>query len=131
MNAFAIYKYKNPLSHKRWCTMVYCPRCGKQNEEGARFCNSCGASLMGPPPRKEFDKECERDCSGTSRSSRIFWGVIILMVGLWFIFEFGIKNISGMPAWIATFEFWWIFAVVIGIMIVIAAIRMLTKKDVH
>lgn len=114
--------------------MVYCPRCGKNNEEGARFCNSCGATLMGPPPARDPGKECERDCSGkecsgTSRSNRIFWGVIVLLIGLWLIFEFGIKNISGMPAWVAAFDFWWIFAVVIGIMIVIAAIRMLTRKD--
>jgi len=27
--------------------MTYCPKCGKQNEEDATYCNSCGASLSG------------------------------------------------------------------------------------
>jgi len=111
--------------------MVYCPKCGRKNEDDARFCNSCGADLAGPrkEPGKDMGKECERECAGTRRSNRIFWGVILLLAGLWLIFEFGLKNISGMPDWVYTFEFWWIFAVVIGIVIIIAAVRMLTKKE--
>jgi hypothetical protein len=123
--------------------MVYCARCGKQNEENARFCNSCGANLAGPHPPaglgKDWErqgKECDRDCSssdnecgGTSRSSRVFWAVIIILAALWIIFEFGVKNIQGLPAWLYTFEFWWIIPVIIGIAIIIWAIRWATKKD--
>jgi hypothetical protein len=32
---------------------VYCPRCGTQNEEGDRFCVSCGANLRKPPKPDE------------------------------------------------------------------------------
>jgi len=87
---------------------------------------------MHKEPGKEWDKECsgaDRDCAGTSRSSRIFWGIIILLIGIWLLFEFGLKNIAGLPAWVYTFEFWWIFPVVIGIAIIIAAIRMMVKKN--
>jgi hypothetical protein len=111
--------------------MVYCPKCGNKNEENAKFCNNCGTSLVAAPkdPGKEFEDKCERDCAGTPRSSRIFWAVILLLVGLWVIFEFGLKNIQGLPSWLTDFQFWWIIPVVIGIAIIIAAIRMMTRRE--
>jgi uncharacterized membrane protein YvbJ len=123
--------------------MVYCAKCGKKNEDAARFCNSCGANLAGPYPHaepgkdwerrgKEYERECQdsdRDCGGTSRSSRVFWAIIIILAGLWIIFEFGVRNIQGLPAWVYTFQFWWIIPVIIGIAIIIMAIRWATKKE--
>ncbi|MCK5547628.1 MAG: zinc-ribbon domain-containing protein [Thermoplasmata archaeon] len=120
--------------------MAFCPRCGNRNEDDAHFCKGCGAPMaevgrdfQREPQRrrdKECEPECDKECSGkTTRSTRIFWGVIILLIGLWIIFEFGISNIAGMPQWVYDFEFWWIFAVIIGLAIIIAAIRMIFKKD--
>lgn len=111
--------------------MTYCQKCGHQNEDDAAFCSKCGATLTGVPRfvgrRPEDRCQEEQPCTGGKRSDLIFWGIIIILVGLWIIFEFVIKKIEGMPPWIATFEFWWIFALVIGIAILIAGIRMIRR----
>jgi hypothetical protein len=104
--------------------MTYCPKCGKQNEDGAEFCNKCGASLTGAK-RKERE-ECE-ECAGSSRSSSIIWGAIVIFIGLWIIVDLGLSNIPGF-SWLGNLEFWWIFPVIIGIAIIIAGIRIMTKK---
>jgi class 3 adenylate cyclase/tetratricopeptide (TPR) repeat protein len=36
--------------------MVACPRCGAENREGARFCDSCAASLLATAPLREERK---------------------------------------------------------------------------
>ena len=28
---------------------MFCPKCGKKNDDEAKFCNSCGTSLSGKP----------------------------------------------------------------------------------
>lgn len=114
--------------------MVYCSKCGKKNEDDAEYCNQCGASLT--PSKKEIEKEwedrCERDCEGGGgKGSSFLWGAIVIIIGLWIIFEFVLKNIGaleGMPGWIQDFEFWWVVALIIGIAIISSGIRMVTRK---
>src|SRR5690242_8020029 len=36
--------------------MVTCPTCGRENPRDSRFCNSCGAPLAAPAPRREERK---------------------------------------------------------------------------
>ncbi len=109
--------------------MVYCPKCGKQNADDATYCNSCGTSLV--TGRKDRDKEwedrCGNECSGRGRTSLLFWGIIVILIGLWVIFDLGVKNISGLPSWVYDVEWGWIFAVVIGIAILIAGANMIMK----
>lgn len=109
--------------------MVYCPRCGTQNPEGALYCNNCGASLTTGRMEQEKGREdrCGEECSGRSKIGIWFWGTIIVLIGLWFIFEFGVKNISGLPDWVYTLEWGWIFGVVIGIAILAAGINVIVK----
>ena len=111
--------------------MVYCPKCGTNNEEGAQFCNKCGASLTSA--KREYDKECEdrceEECHAGPRRPSLFWGVILFLIGLWIVFEFGLKNIQGMPTWISNFNFGWVIPVIIGLAIISVAIRMITKRD--
>ena len=58
----------------------------------------------------------------------IIWGVIIALIGLYVVIEFGLKNVQGMPDWITNFQFWWIIPVIIGIAIIIAGIKMMSRK---
>ena len=37
---------------------MYCPKCGKENREGARFCSGCGTPLkQAPAPEKQQKQE--------------------------------------------------------------------------
>ncbi|MDY6965586.1 MAG: zinc-ribbon domain-containing protein [Halobacteriota archaeon] len=110
--------------------MAYCPKCGKQNEDNAKYCNDCGANLTGKRDREqEWEDRCEEECSGGSRHGSLFWGLIITFVGLFIVFEFGLKNIEGLPAWVYDISLGWIIPVIIGIAILIAGIRIITKRD--
>lgn len=112
--------------------MVYCHKCGNQNPDEAQFCQKCGAPLHAPAapqwqPRRE---DCDRGgepCTGSKRGDAIFWGIIVILIGLWILFEFVLKNIEGMPQWIVDFEFWWLFGLVIGIAIIVAGLRLIMK----
>jgi len=110
--------------------MVYCPKCGNKNPDDSVFCNKCGTTISGPPvhQRRMKDDKCEEECHGSEEESRRFWGVIVVLVGLWLIFEFGIKNIEGIPDAVKDFEFWWIFPVLIGLIIIISGIKILSKR---
>jgi hypothetical protein len=60
-----------------------------------------------------------------------FWAAIIIVIGLWLVFEFGIKNLldqNDMPDWLYNCEFWWIIPVIIGIAIIIAGVKGLTSR---
>ena len=108
--------------------MVYCPKCGKKNEDDAKFCSSCGASLTAKKDyEKEWEDRCEKECSRGPHAP-IIWGIIVVLIGLWIIFEFVLEKIPGMPSWVSDFPFWGIFALLVGIMIIIWGLRMMTKK---
>ena len=51
---------------------MFCPRCGTENEEGDRFCVSCGASLRKAPEPSERKtlRERIRELIGTTPKSR-------------------------------------------------------------
>ena len=59
----------------------------------------------------------------------IFWGLIVIVFGIWVAIEFGLRHIGGIPAWITSIELCWIFPVIIGLLIILAGIRMLMKWD--
>ena len=65
--------------------MVYCSKCGTNNEEDAEFCNKCGAALY---PEKGVTRRPERpqkdECFGLPHGSAIFGivlGLIIILAG--------------------------------------------------
>lgn len=113
--------------------MVYCTKCGKKNDDESEFCSKCGKSLIDKKinREKEFDKRCEEECAGGKQGTPIFWGILVILIGLWIIFEFVLKNIKGLPtvfSWIYDFEFFWIFALLIAIAIIITGFRILTRR---
>lgn len=112
--------------------MAYCSKCGQRNPDDSKFCNKCGATLDGGPPRdykRERDKECENECAGGKKNSSIFWAVIIILIGLWIVFEFGVKNIPDLPPSVRNFEFWWVIPVIIGIAVIVTGISMMSKRS--
>jgi uncharacterized membrane protein YvbJ len=110
--------------------MSYCTRCGKQNPDDSTYCNNCGANLTSGKRSSEKEREdrCNEECSGRSKAGTLFWGIIIILVGIWVIFEFGIKRISGLPSWVYNFDWGWVFALVIGLAILAAGINMIVKS---
>lgn len=107
--------------------MAYCQKCGEKNEDDARYCNNCGAPLSGT--QKDSDKERAEECFGGPRYAPIVWGLILVLIGLAILIEGGLKNIQGLPAWVYGFDVGWFFALIIGIVIIIAGIRTILKKD--
>ncbi len=118
--------------------MAYCAKCGKKNEDDAEFCSKCGASLTGSVKDHKKDKEdrCEEECVGGKHSpfAPIFWGIIVILVGLWILFEIVIKNTTlydSLPTWLQNFEFWWLIGLIIAVAIIATGIRIMIKKQDH
>ncbi|MBN2600137.1 MAG: zinc-ribbon domain-containing protein [Candidatus Thermoplasmatota archaeon] len=115
--------------------MVYCAKCGTKNEDDATFCKNCGTSLTGSKPEYDRQREqrCEDECAGgkNSRGLAIFWGVIIVLIGLVILFEVVIKDMAKTYSWLSwvnTVQWNWIFAVVIAVFIIIFGLRLISKR---
>ena len=80
---------------------MYCPKCGSENRDDARFCARCGAALDGvgnvrrAVSRDRSDQMCFGLTGGTLRGLVI--GAIIIIVGVTSVFgqNFG----QGMGRW--------------------------------
>ncbi len=115
--------------------MVYCAKCGKQNDDDATYCKFCGASLQGPSydQRRERDQRCEDECAGgkNNRGWAMFWGIIIILIGLAILFELVLKQMANTYSWLSwvnSVQWNWIFAGVIALFIIIFGIRVISRK---
>lgn len=116
--------------------MTYCPKCGTKNEDDAVYCNKCGAPLdiTKKGYEKDMNKHCEEECAGGKggRGWAIFWGIIIILIGLAIIFEVILKGLSStypdLLGWVNKVEFGWIFAGVIALFIILFGLRILIKR---
>ena len=71
--------------------MVTCTKCGAENNDDAKFCNSCGASLRRIERR---DKHHKDECFGLPYGGAIFGlfiGFIIIIWGLSSVFGWHIE----------------------------------------
>ena len=113
--------------------MVYCTKCGTQNDEDAAFCKSCGdplgsaAAIDQRRKEREYDDHCEEDCGPGRGPYAWIWGALVLLIGLWIVFEFGVKNIEGLPGWLDDITFWWVFPIIVGVAIVILGLNIIYK----
>ena len=101
--------------------MVYCTKCGTENEEDALECKNCGAPLKPSPyryRRRDRDWDMEDDCfGGRSRST---WPMLI---GI-FLILLGASTLLDDVFWWASFDTLWpLFIIAIGIIIVSNAMK--------
>ena len=111
--------------------MAYCPKCGKQNPDDARYCNNCGADMTtgtgGPYMRRRDQDQCNEECSGRGRNGLIIWGVIVIVIGIGIIISALQNFLPNAPDWLRNFQWWWVIVVVIGVAVILAGLRMLTR----
>ena len=107
--------------------MAYCAKCGTKNEDDAEFCKKCGASLTGKEKKHEKDDDCV--CSGSKQNPLVpvFWGIVVILIGLWIVFSFVIPR-SYLPAGLQDFSVCGLITLVIAIAIILTGFRILTKK---
>jgi uncharacterized membrane protein YvbJ len=76
--------------------MVYCSKCGKQNEDAVEFCVDCGASVVSLTHERKRDNRMNQkkdECFGLPGGGAIFGlfiGIIIIIVGLQQVLGFSI-----------------------------------------
>jgi ribosomal protein L40E len=114
--------------------MTYCSKCGTKNEDDAEFCKKCGTTLKGPVKDKHKDDACEEECVVGKKSpiAPIFWGVVVILLGLWILFEVVLKETDiykGLPAWLQDFQFWWLIGLIIAIAIIMTGIRIIVNRE--
>ena len=118
--------------------MTYCPKCGTKNDDDAIFCKNCGTSFSSQKPTAEYgphrDQRCEDECAGGKggRGWAMFWGVIIILIGLAILFEVVFKNMANTGHypwlnWVNTFEWGWVFAGVVALFIIIFGLRVISR----
>jgi hypothetical protein len=102
-------------------------KCGTKNTDDAEFCKKCGTSLRGPKITKEreWDNRCEEECAGGGRGSPLFWGFIIILIGLWIIIEFVLK---GMGLIHFDFPFCSIVFLIIGVLVILWGFRIIARR---
>lgn len=101
--------------------MVYCSKCGTQNDDKATNCSNCGAPLYSvgeryPGSEREHYRRVENECFGLPNGraiAGIVFGAIIILIGLTFFLQ-ATYNIN--------INFWPFILVIIGILIVAGAL---------
>lgn len=98
--------------------MVYCWKCGAENDDEAVNCKSCGASLR-PPIRRVHRRRYEDDlCFGQRRKFPligVFFGLLLILAGV-------ISLLEGLVWW-ASWERLWPFVVILfGLLIIVGAL---------
>jgi uncharacterized membrane protein YvbJ len=105
--------------------MAYCSKCGNKNEDDAKFCSKCGSSLIGIKFESYKDDNCV--CEGNNKNPLvpIFWGITVILIGLWIIFQFVIpKNYLTS---LQDFSFCGLIFLIIALAIILTGIRIMTK----
>ncbi|MBM4240328.1 MAG: zinc-ribbon domain-containing protein [Euryarchaeota archaeon] len=109
--------------------MVYCQKCGMQNEEDAEFCSKCGATLKPDRRRRRhrgdacFGQPEERsrdECFGIPHG-----GLIVGMIFGAFLIAIGLSTVFGinLGRWIGPF-----IIVVVGLLIIVGAILAFRRR---
>jgi uncharacterized membrane protein YvbJ len=100
--------------------LVYCTKCGTENEEDAEVCKNCGASLRPPAYRTSRRRDWDFDDECFGGRNRMTWplliGAFLILIGLSTLLE-------DMFWWAGWDTLWPLFIIAIGVMIVSNAYR--------
>jgi hypothetical protein len=116
------------VSHANDILMVYCPKCGKQNTDDARYCNNCGTDLATGRKGREGD-ECGEACSGRSRTWGIFWGIVVILIGIVIIIQLVLQNMTGLPQWVYDWDWGWTFGLILGAFFILLGAMILLRGN--
>jgi hypothetical protein len=106
--------------------MVYCSKCGTNNEDEVKYCISCGANIAGKSGARVdrsndmcFGRSEDSDemCFGRPGTSNIGWavfGIIVVLIGASWV----ISEITGVESEL----FWPFMGILVGLIIIISAI---------
>ncbi len=133
MNTCRLYKCQ-----LEWKLLVYCSKCGAKNEDDAKVCVGCGASLyvpkrgarrrggdecFGPKEERRFEEECFGLPHGGAVIGIIF-GVIVIF--------FGFAWLADQAGWIvgrSLLDYIWpVMAILFGILIIAGVIYGATRR---
>ena len=98
--------------------MVYCPKCGAENDDDAAVCKSCGEFLRGTRVRTYRRYKDDDACFGSGRGFSwfgLFFGVVIILAGVIFMYE-------GQYWWASWENLWPMIVVLFGLLIVFSAL---------
>ncbi len=101
--------------------MVYCSKCGSNNEEGAEFCAKCGASLQLSRYERRRPRHVEDGCFGLPHGGAIVGLIIGIIIILW-----GLTQIPGVLP--ENFELWWLIIIAFGVLMIAGAIYRLSRR---
>lgn len=92
--------------------MVYCHKCGTQNDEGSEYCKKCGASLKGEPVTRGLRRTSD-ECFGIPYGGAVFglvFGSLLVILGLGQVLGLELERYIG-P----------VIIIVIGLLIIVGA----------
>ncbi|UCE95992.1 MAG: zinc ribbon domain-containing protein [Candidatus Bathyarchaeota archaeon] len=102
--------------------MVYCPKCGFKNEDGAEICTNCKASLQVTVQEgRRMKRRTEEECFGLPYGGVIVGLIIGIVIILW-----GLSQVPGILP--EGFELWWLVIIIFGILIVAGSLYRLGRR---
>lgn len=106
--------------------MVYCPKCGTQNEDTAEYCVKCGANLQTgtSASRAAERRRAGKECFGLPHGGAIVGLAIGVIILIWGIFQ-----LANAMHWIsATSDLGFIVLIVFGVLLIAGAAYGITRR---
>ena len=56
------------------------------------------------------------------------WGIIVILIGLFIIFEFALERLPNVPKWVEDFPFCGIGLLIIGLIVIAIGVKAVTSR---
>jgi uncharacterized membrane protein YvbJ len=127
--------------------MSYCPKCGNKVDETMAFCPRCGASLKGTAPsqaapapayrrrdeksEKNEKQEKNQQPEKGEKQEKGEHGFVGFLIGGLILITIGLFTLLRLSDYFTSGESWAVMLLVIGIIIIVAAIYLATVARKH